>query len=65
MKTPREYKPRITIEIEKELRDSFIVKAHSQGFTLRGILTKWILDFLKDDTSPAILDRPLVVKKTS
>jgi hypothetical protein len=40
--------PRITIETKKSVKVAFLRKLKKQGYTLSGIIHRWIEEFMQD-----------------
>ena len=38
---------RLTIEIDPELKDKLMTKLRTEGYTLKGIVSKWVREYLK------------------
>ena len=46
LKYIRAKKPKIVIETNEETKKQFTEKARSEGYTMSGLILKWIRDFL-------------------
>lgn len=44
---------RLTIEIDKDIKQSFIEKAREEGYTMHGVILKWIKEYLRKKKSNA------------
>ena len=38
---------RLTIEIDPELKEKLMTKLRTEGYTLKGIVSKWVREYLK------------------